>query len=137
MKVIKVRVLKTNTEVLKEVTEDEIITALKRCGVKHPCAGNCLFAAGGKYETKADHCARLLNTCVLKLIKSKNEVIENFRGHNSSLQRTIVKLTAAIEELNKERESLIAGQETLQRHIAEKNKEIERLKALEKTEGKQ
>ena len=62
--------------------------------------------------------------------KEESVVITQFNSDNTKTEITLDDILGVINRLQADKEALIAGQETLQKALAEKNAEIERLQKL-------
>ena len=98
------------------MTDAEIIKALE-------CCSNCgLFKCRQCPKNNEDEkCMYRLSKDALDLINRQKTEIDILIRKKEALQDEVCRL----QEMN---EALIAGQETLQRYIAEQNEEIDRLK---------
>ena len=120
----------------KKFTQKDIINALEICSsdVYNDSKERC---TGCKYDGAKDElfCFERLDKDALALInRLKTRIVRyqlkntNQRNALASLNKKVAEQKAEIENLQADKEALIAGQETLQKCIVEKTAEIEELK---------
>lgn len=109
----------------KRLTDNQIVMLMERCYKKEESIVVTQFNSDDtKTEITVDD--------ILGIIYRQNAEIKTLQERNVILRGAVDSQKAEIEKLQADKEALIAGQETLQAHISNQNKEISRLTLLAK-----
>lgn len=107
----------------KRLTDNQIVMLMERCYKKEESIVVTQFNSDDtKTEITVDD--------ILGIIYRQNAEIKTLQERNVILRGAVDSQKAEIEKLQADKEALIAGQETLQKALAERNAEIERLTGM-------